>query len=367
MTDKVNPRVLMIGPSLYSRGGMATVERQLMDGLTDAGVPASFISTYDDYGKVKKALIALGAYAKFCRALKDVDIVHAHSASRGSYERKSLFLKKAMSEGKKTVVHLHGGEFAVWFDEEMDDGKREEVRALFNQVDAVVVLSEEWERWLVSRGFSPKRLVVMHNAVSVPERPCSPCARQGILFLGRLDARKSPDVLLRASRTMLSENPAAKLLFGGDGCPERYEALAEDLGIADRCEFLGWIAGEDKERLFERAGVYCLPSKNEGMPMSVLEAMAHGIPTIATPVGGVPQIIEDGVNGFLMPVGDEARLSELLRMLMGDPLLRARIGMEARRKVEDDFSLKLATDRLVDLYLCIASGLKGGRRGSFSE
>ena len=149
---------------------------------------------------------------------------------------------------------------------------------------------------------------------------------------------------------MLKQHPDAKLLFGGDGYPERYEALARELGIAERCEFLGWISGEDKERLFERAGVYCLPSKNEGMPMSVLEAMAHGVPTIATPVGGVPQVIEDGVNGYLMPVDDEERLSELLCALMDSQDLRARIGAAGRSTISNHFSIECNVEELVRLY-----------------
>ena len=350
MIGDIKPHVLMIGPSLRSRGGMATVERQLMERLPGAGVQARFISTYDDCGKVKKAAIALAAYASFCRTLNDVDIVHAHMASRGSYERKALFLKKALSKGKKIVIHLHGGEFGVWFDDEIDDNKRDEIRALFDEADAVIVLSEEWEEWMRSRGFVPQRLMVMHNAVPVPAQSCVPCSRQDVLFLGRLDANKSPDVLLRASRKALELHPKAKLIFGGDGYPKRYKALARELGIADRCEFLGWITGEDKEKLFERAGVYCLPSKNEGMPMSVLEAMAHGVPTIATPVGGVPQVIEDGVNGYLIPVDDERRLSELLCNLMNDSDLRAHIGRTGRECVARDFNIELVVDRLCRMY-----------------
>ena len=350
MTGKSNPRVLMIGPSLDSRGGMATVERQLMERLSGTGVEARFISTYDDCGKAKKAVIAFAAYAGFSRALGGADIVHAHMASRGSYERKALFLRKAISEGRKTVIHLHGGEFGVWFDEELAGRKRDEIKTLFSSVDAVIVLSEEWEEWMRSRGFAPKRLVVMHNAVPVPRRSCSPCSHQGVLFLGRLDARKSPDVLLRASRAMLEQHPDAKLVFGGDGYPERYEALARELGIVERCEFLGWITGDDKERLFERAGVYCLPSKNEGMPMSVLEAMAHGVPTIATPVGGMPQVIEDGVNGYMMPVDDEERLSGLLCKLMDSQDLRASIGSAGRATISEHFSIERNVEELVRLY-----------------
>lgn len=350
MTDKSNLCVVMIGPSLQARGGMATVEKQLMERLPGAGIQAKFIATYNDCGKAKKALMALAAYASFCRALKDADIVHAHMASRGSYERKALFLRKAISKGKKAVIHLHGGEFGMWFDEELEEKKRDEIRALFNSADAVIVLSEEWQQWLVSRSFAPKRLVVMHNAVSVPAQPCSLSSNRDVLFLGRLDSNKSPDMLLRASRDMLEQHSDAKLVFGGDGYPERYEVLAHELGIADRCEFLGWITGEDKEGLFERAGVYCLPSKNEGMPMSVLEAMAHGVPTIATPVGGMPQVIEDGINGYLMPVDDERRLSELLCRLMDSRDLRASIGAAGRATIADHFNIERNVEELVRLY-----------------
>ena len=179
MTIASKPRVLMIGPSLYSRGGMATVERQLMERLPDMGIQARFISTYDDCGKAKKVAMALSAYASFCRALKDADIVHVHMASRGSYERKALFLKKAISRGKKTVIHLHGAEFGVWFDDETVGKKRQEIKNLFSSADAVIVLSEEWKEWLISRGFAPKKLVAMHNAVPVPVQSCSPYAHQG--------------------------------------------------------------------------------------------------------------------------------------------------------------------------------------------
>ena len=343
-------RVLMIGPSLESRGGMATVERQLVELLPENGVGVTFVPTYDDGGKAKKLAIAARAYARFKKELPSCDVVHVHMASRGSYERKRVFIRRAKKAGRPVAIHLHGGEFGLWYDEEMSDAKREEVKRLFAVVDAVIVLSEEWRDWTAERGFRARRAVVMHNGVNVPPQACTPCSHQDVLFLGRLDARKSPDVLLRASREALRANPSARLVFGGDGNVGHYRNMAVELGIADRCEFLGWVTGKDKERLFSEAGAYCLPSKNEGMPMSVLEAMAHGIPTIATPVGGVPQVIEDGVDGFLIPVDDERRLSELLCRLLGDPELRRNVGSAGREKISREFDVEKNIARLVDLY-----------------
>lgn len=345
------PNVLMIGPSPDAMGGMATVEKNILEAVRRRGDEAVFISTFEEGTKAKKLAVAAKAYMAFLRELRGCDLVHVHMASRGSYRRKKVFMDAAFRKKVPVVLHLHAGEFALWFERECNDSQRKEIRNTFHHCAGVIVLSEEWREYLLKEHVcNEDKLHVLHNAVPVPAQPYSPCSHQDVLFLGRLDANKSPDVLLRASRAMLKEHPEAKLLFGGDGYPERYEALACELGIAERCEFLGWIAGEEKERLFERAGVYCLPSKNEGMPMSVLEAMARGIPTIATPVGGVPQVIEDGVNGYLIPVDDEGRLTELLCMVLNNRGLRKEIGMAGRKTIIESFSIDRNVEELVRLY-----------------
>lgn len=354
-------RVLMIGPSLESKGGMATVEKQLVERLPRLGVHVEFVPTYSDANKPIKLAIAAQGYVRFRRACPVCDAVHVHMASRGSYERKKCFIRYAERMGKPVVIHLHGGEFGVWFDRELSEQKRGEVRGLFESAAAVIVLSEEWRDWMVGRGFAVRRLIVMHNGVAVPPQACTPSRRRNVLFLGRLNENKSPDVLLRAARDALCANPGARLVFGGDGRLERYRELAVSLGIADKCDFLGWVDGEDKERLFSGAGIYCLPSKHEGMPMSVLEAMAHGVPTVATPVGGVPQVITDGVDGFLVPVDDEAYLSRLLCRLLEDSGLRQRIGAAGREKIEQEFDIEKNIERLARLYAELAGASAGDR------
>lgn len=344
------PSVLMVGPSLTSRGGMATVEKQLVDFLPREGIDVAFLSTYEDAGKLRKAFVAIKAYFAFCRSVDRYDIIHIHMASRASYERKALFARRALKNGKKVIIHHHGGEFGMWFDGELSAARQREVRSLFAKADRVIVLSEEWLNWFDSRGFCIDSFVVMHNAVPVPIDSCTPGSHHDVLFLGRLDSNKSPDVLLRASKAMLDANPDASLLFGGDGFVECYETLARELGIEQRCEFLGWITGEDKERLFHRAGIYCLPSKNEGMPMSVLEAMAHGLPVIATPVGGVPRLISNNADGFIVSVDDVDRLSQILVDLAGDPIRRATVGAAARKKIVESFNLDENIKALGMLY-----------------
>lgn len=355
MTEKINPRVLMIGPSLESRGGMATVEKQLTEHLPDMGVQVRFISTYNDCDKLGKLTIALAAYLQFCVALNNVDIVHVHMASRGSYRRKRVFISAASHKGIPIVLHLHAAEFALWFDDECSEKEKRDIRNTFNRCAKIVVLSEEWKDFLISRGVcSPERISVVHNAVNLPPKNMTDYSCNAVLFMGRLDARKSPDVLLRAAARLLPRHPQAQFVFGGDGDVAVYEQLARELGILDHCSFVGWVKAEDKEDMFHRCSIYCLPSKNEGMPMSVLEAMSYGLATVSTPVGGIPQVISDGVDGFLFPVDDVIALGRKLDQLMSDRDLKERVGKKGRSRIEDVFSLEgfLCQIRLVYGEIC---------------
>lgn len=350
-------KILMIGPNPGAMGGMATVERNILAAAPSLGDEIDFISTYEEGGMAKKIGVAVKAYLKFSCLLANCEVVHIHMASRGSFRRKKAFVEKALEAQKPVVAHLHGSEFAVWFGEECSDADRLRIRRTFSRCAAVIVLSEEWRDFFLANDICREdRLHVLHNAVPIPDRPSKSYSSQDVLFLGRLDDRKNPEMLIRSSRKLLKEHQDSKLLFGGDGPIERYAEIAKKLGVFDRCEFCGWVTGEDKEELFDRAAAYCLPSKNEGMPMGVLEAMSYGIPPIATPVGGIPQIINDGLNGFIVPINDEEALSDTLCKLMDSPSLRKRIGENARRTIEERFGIDRFYEKLSGIYGLIASG-----------
>lgn len=346
----VHAKVLMVGPDLSLHGGIVSVVQGYLDGgLPEACDGFDYLGTGVGCSKLAKSFAFARALARYAMAMPSYDIVHLHISARGSYRRKSIMARMAHKAGKRVILHDHDGEFKKAF-EESDDAYRRDVRETFGIADRVVVLSEEWRDYFAENVCDSGKIDVVHNGVKVTAKPCSPCSRHDVLFLGRLDARKSPDVLLRASRDVLSCFPDTKIVFGGDGEVEKNKQLAAELDIADRCEFLGWVTGDEREALFERAAVYCLPSKNEGMPMSVLEAMARGIPTIATSVGGIPQVIRDGVNGYLMPVDDESKLSGLLCTLMGSEDLRLSIGRAGRSTISGRFNVKRNVDAIVQLY-----------------
>lgn len=342
-------KVVMVGPSLKMQGGVASVAKGYVKSGLGEIFDLSYIGTACDGSSLKKALTFMGALARFRRELPSADIVHIHASMRGSFERKFRIASMAKKNGVPIIIHEHDGEFAALF-EGADEAYRSKVREFFAWADRVIVLSEEWRDYFVRNVCDSSKIVVMHNAVALPEFQADPCARQDVLFLGRLGARKSPDVLLHAAKALRARFPETRYRFGGDGDVEKYCTLAAKLGIADVCDFVGWVTGEDKERLVQQTGVFCLPSRNEGMPMSMLEMMAYGLPCIMTPVGGIPQVIRDNENGYMSPVGDVDALVDLLTGLLASPELRGRIGSAARRTIEQDFNIDVNIRRLEDLY-----------------
>lgn len=360
--NKVHAKVLMVGPDLSLHGGIVSVVQGYLEGgLPEACDAFEYLGTGVGSSRFGKSLAFTRALARYAGVMPSYDIIHLHISARGSYKRKSIMARMAHRAGKYVILHDHDGEFKKAF-EEGGDVYRRDVRETFGIADRVVVLSEEWRDYFAANVCDLGKIDVVHNGVKVPVKPCSPCSRQDVLFLGRLDANKSPDVLLRASREVLDRFPKTKIVFGGDGEIEKNKALAEELGIAERCEFRGWVIGDKRAALFERAAVYCLPSKNEGLPMSVLEAMAHGIPTVATAVGGVPQVIEDGVSGLLIDVDDEVALSESLALLLAKPELREELGRNGRDQIVRKFGLDRTIAQVVDIYGALMRG-----KGTFGE
>ncbi len=347
---KLHAKILMVGPDLSLHGGIVSVVQGYLDGgLPKACDDFEYLGTGVGSSMVGKSFAFIRALVRYARAVPSYDIVHLHISSRGSYKRKSIMARMAHKAGKRVILHDHDGEFAKAFEEGGDDYRRD-VRETFGGADRVVVLSEEWRDYFAENVCDPNKITVVHNGVAVPAKPCSPCSHQDVLFLGRLDARKSPDVLLRASGEVLKRFPQTRIIFGGDGEVEKNKRLAEELDIAGRCEFRGWVTGNEREALFERAALYCLPSKNEGLPMSMLEAMARGIPAVVTPVGGVPQVIEDGVNGFLVNVDDIETLSKRLIALLENTGLREKVGVASRETILRSFSIARSINEVIEVY-----------------
>jgi glycosyltransferase involved in cell wall biosynthesis len=181
-----------------------------------------------------------------------------------------------------------------------------------------------------------------------------------LLFSGLLIPRKGLPTLLEAVALVRREVPAARLRLAGLATMPEHEreirAAVERLGLADAVELLGGLPPEGLAREVARAAVVVLVSKQETLPVAILEAMAAGKPVVASPVGGIPRVVADGETGFLVPHGDPALLAERLARLLTDPELRRRFGTTARRAAVSRFTLQSVSGRTLDVYREVIEG-----------
>ena len=173
-----------------------------------------------------------------------------------------------------------------------------------------------------------------------------------VLFacVARLKGVKNHRMLLDAFARMPAQNKRTRLLLLGEGpLQASLESYAQSAGIADRAHFLG--LRDDVPDALAAADVFVLSSKWEGNPLSVMEAMAAGLPVVATRVGGIPELVEHGVHGMLVPAGDAGAMSHALALLADSPDLRQAWSAAARRRAVESFDIERMVDNYESLYL----------------
>ena len=140
------------------------------------------------------------------------------------------------------------------------------------------------------------------------------------------------------------------IVFAGNGEIEKARSMAVELCIENQVEFKGWISGIEKVRVFQEASIYCLASDGEGFPMGVLDAWAYGLPCVVTPVGGLPDIVEDGENALVFPVGNVEILSQQLEKLISNVELRTKISQASIELADNTFNIKKINMELGQIY-----------------
>lgn len=341
-------KVLMVGPDRMLPGGIVTVVNGLLSTGFSSEIKVDYLGTGHGDGLVRKCLSFCSSLWEYRKVITDYDLVHFHVSARGSFWRKALMCRIAQSRGKAIVLHEHSGEFAKDY-EAAPKWKKRIVRNVFSSADAVIALSRTWLEFFENE-LGCNNVSVICNGVPVPDREAAPSTSNQILYLGRLDDNKNPAMLIEAVRELKSSGVACRCIFAGNGDVERYENMAEAAGVGDVCEFAGWVNGKKREEFILTSTLLCMTSYCEGLPMSMLECMSFGIPVVATAVGGIPDVILDGVNGVLIPPGDSHRLAKVLAKMLADPALRAKMGRAARDGVKSGYSVDRVCSEIECLY-----------------
>lgn len=358
---------LVLGPSAGAAGGIAAVIAALAEGWDVPGWHLRPIATYADGGRWTKLAVAFRALAAVTAALlaRRADLLHIHFATGASFHRKAVFVLLGRLFGVPVVGHAHSGHFPAFYARQGRVG-RGWVRFVLNRLTTLVVLSESWAAYyrpLLARG---EPVVVPNPAAvpaAVPDRT-RPREEPVILCLGRLCAAKGTYDLLDAMPRILDRIPGVRLHLGGDGETAAVAARLAAVPWGERVRLLGWVSGADKDRELAAAALFVQPSHAEGLPMALLEAMGWGLPVVATPVGAVPQVVEDGVSGRLVPAGDPAALAAAVADLLADPAGAAALGAAARVSVAGRFERSRVQRRLGAVYDWIPSPHPGESRVS---
>lgn len=341
----------MLGTEFESRGGIAAVVNAYRAGGLFERWPIDYVPTHRDGGVARKLLTLVKALLSVIALLATHRrvVVHVHSASRASFWRKSIFMTIAMIAKCPVILHLHGGEFAQFYDTECGKVRRRIVRFFLERATRVIVLSELWRAWITTIADNRRVVCIPNPVCEVEEEPRSH-RRNIVLFLGRLERRKGVFDLLDAIAALRTHVPDIRLVCAGDGDLESVARYAERLGIENAVSLPGWVGPAERQSLMNLAAVYVLPSYAEGLPVSLLEAMAAGLPVAAASVGGIPDVVADGINGFLFAPGDGAMLQRLLRRLMHDPELGRRTALAARETIRMRFAKERVLAQLDELY-----------------
>ena len=346
----------MIGPSVSGQGGIASVIAVYRDAGLMRRWGIRFVPTFCEGNLLQKVWIAYLAVGKVLwhLAFYNVRLVHIHSAQNTSFYRKLVFILIARIFDRPYLFHLHGATFDEFYVEECGALRKALIRWAFRNAGCVIALTSAWGDWV--RTIEPRaRVTVIHNPVHIPKTPvvCDRIASDGVLqllFLGRLGQRKGIYDLLDALVLVAHEFNQFKLLCGGDGELELVRTKALALGLTDHVQLLGWVTGEDKERLVAASAIYVLPSYHEGLPMGVLEAMAAGLPVVTTDLGGMRDAIDDEINGFLVDPGDVSRLAQVIGDLLHNPELRVAVGNAGRAKAIKAFATPIIFEQVGRLY-----------------
>ena len=342
-------KICMVVPDRLVKGGIASVVNGYREHDFSGKCEVSYIESYRNGSKWEKLAKALKGYLLFFREmiLNKPDIVHIHSSFGPSFYRKMPFIYMACFRGVPVINHIHGAEFETFY-LKASDRKKRRIRKVYGKCTMLIALSEEWKRNLESV-VSPEKITVIENYCKIPDLSGTEKKKQ-ILFLGEIGKRKGCYDIPEIYGRVLEKGERLPLIMAGDGGLAEVKKLFEDRDLLESVSFPGWVRGADKDKCLKESGIFLFPSYYEGMPMAVLEAMAYGMAIVTTRVGGIPHLLEDGVNGYLCEPGDIEGLSKRLLELSKDGDKRRKMGERARQKAIEEYSMESHIKKLMDLY-----------------
>jgi len=351
---------------MSSHGGIASVIQTLYNENSTQGNLVDYrllkTSYYKDKSKVDNLLLLMKSFFRcfYMLSFKTVDILHLHSSADISFYRKCIFFFLAKIFRKKTIFHLHSSRFYEFF-LTSNPIKLSLIKFVFRRTDLVITLCTDWETKLRDQ-YSNIRVMTVHNPINIGEYTAiSRCTKDStclkILFLAFLIPSKGiEDILILARKLKDQGVKNIEMVIGGKGeLADRLLQYIREYELSETINFRGWVEGEEKKLLLANSDVYFLPSYNEGMPISILEAMCNSLAIVSTRIAGIPDLVNEGVNGYLRKPGDIEGFFNILSELAAEPEKVRVMGQESYRLVQS-FDSSMILKQLIQIYDKLIAG-----------
>lgn len=338
----------MVGTTEDSGGGVTTVIKLIKKMPVWEEYDCYWLGTQIQAGRWRKIKTLLKAYFSAIIHVWRFNILHFHTVP-GSGVRVQLpvFLLAKLLH-KKCILHLHiGNQF-----ERKAELKDKVFRWCMKRADLLILLSNRFKGMLEYNyhDVTTPRIVLYNSCEDVEPIPYSE-HHKTILFAGAFTYNKAGDLLINAFAKIHNKFPDWKLKMLGSGPWEsKYKDSVYNNGLCDYVEFPGYLSGKSKSSYFRSAGIYVMCSYLEGFPMVVLEAWSYGVPVVTTPVGGLPDVIEEDENACQFDFGNVEQLAEKLDYLISHYELREHMSEYCKSFVREKFSLNVINNQLESIY-----------------
>lgn len=273
---------------------------------------------------------------------RKVDTILVFCSSGWSFREKGFMVLIAKFFGKRAIIAPRSG--FLLDDLEGSDKFKSFAKRVVNKADYTICQGTFWKEYFTKNLALPERkAVVIHNWIA--DNPYTYKSRNNktttILFLGWIEQNKGIYEIMEAAKTLKGE--AIEWQIGGNGKEfDKIKKELEESGLDRQVKLRGWVLNEHKVALLENADIFVLPSYREGLPNALLEAMQYGLAVTATSVGAIPDVIDSGKNGILIPPKDATALANAVKQLMDQPELRKAYGLKAIDRIKHKHSIEAA-------------------------
>lgn len=342
----------MIGSNLRVNGGITRVIKNYIKAGLDKKVDLKFYPTYFGSGNhiidgVYFVVQYMKLYINYKIFRNKVDIIHVHMSYKGSFYRKKYIINLFFKLGVPIVLHMHGSKFKKFYNNS-SVRKKNEISYTLNKVSMLLALGEEWKEFYSS--ITSAKVISFNNAV-FSKKITTFDNKIYITTMGILSKRKGTyDIIKIAKKLDTKINKQYKFLLVGDGDLKQINKLILKENLDNRILTTGWIQNDKQiEEIYNKTIIYLLPSYNEGMPMSILEAMSYGIPIISTNVGSISSLVKKK-NGYVCKPGDIDEMVNKIIDLLNDKEKYKMMSIENKNTIKNHYCIDDSIEDLISLY-----------------